>query len=48
VIAATCISTAGEFSGLDERWVPSAGAIRDVQKLVRIYAERGLGIVAWA
>jgi len=47
-LAACDPESAKEFSGLDERWVPSPGEIRDLQTLFRICAERGPGIIAWA
>jgi len=40
--------TAREQLDLDGDFVPSPGEIRDLQKLFRICAERGLGIIAWA
>ena len=33
---------------LDSDFVPSPGEVRDLQKLFRICADRGLGIIAWA
>jgi hypothetical protein len=40
--------TARERLGLDEDFVPSPGEIRDLQKLFRICADRGLGIIGWS
>ncbi len=40
--------TVCERLDLDEYSTPSPGEIRDLQKLFRICADRGLGIIAWA
>jgi hypothetical protein len=40
--------TARDRLNLDQDFVPSPGEIRDLQKLFRICAERGLGIIAWS
>ncbi|MEZ5124624.1 MAG: hypothetical protein R2826_00045 [Thermoleophilia bacterium] len=40
--------TVGEDFDLGERWTPSPGEIRDLRRLFRICAERGLGLIAWA
>jgi hypothetical protein len=40
--------TIGEQLGLSEYFTPSPGEVRNLQKLFRLCAERGLGIVAWA
>lgn len=40
--------TAREQLDLDKDFTPSPGEIRDLQKLFRICARRGLGIIAWA
>ena len=47
-LAACDPDTARERLDLDEDFVPSPSEIRDLQKLFRICAERGLGIIAWA
>jgi hypothetical protein len=39
---------AREQLDLDEDFVPSPGEIRYLQRLFRLCAERGLGIIAWA
>jgi hypothetical protein len=39
---------ARERLNLDADFVPSPGEIRGLQKLFRICADRGLGIIAWA
>lgn len=40
--------TIGERLDLDADCVPSPGEIRDLQKLFRLCADRGLGIIAWS
>ena len=47
-LAACNPDTAREQFDVDEDFVPSPGEIRDLQKLFRICADRGLGIIAWA
>jgi len=47
-LAACDPDTARERLDLDEDFVPSPGEIRDLQKLFRVCADRGLGIIAWA
>ncbi len=46
-LAACDAGTARERLDLDADFVPSPGEIRDLQKLFRICADRGLGIMAW-
>ena len=40
--------TIGEQLGLGEYFTPSPSEVRNLQKLFRLCAERGLGIIAWA
>ena len=40
--------TIGEQLALSEYFTPSPGEVRNLQKLFRLCAERGLGIIAWA
>jgi len=40
--------TVGEQLDLDGDFVPSPGEIRQLRKLFRICADRGLGLIAWA
>jgi len=40
--------TIGEQLDLGEYFTPSPGEVRNLQKLFRLCAERGLGITAWA
>jgi len=47
-LAACDPDTVGEQLDLDADFVPSPGEIRDLQKLFRICADRGLGITAWS
>ena len=47
-LAACDPDTARERVDLDEDFVPSPGEIRDLQKLFRVCADRGLGIIAWS
>ena len=47
-LAACDPDTARGQLDLDEDFVPSPGEIRDLQKLFRICADRGLGIIAWS
>lgn len=47
-LAACDPDTARERLDLDEDFVPSPGEIGNLQKLFRICANRGLGIIAWA
>jgi len=47
-LAACDPDTARERLDLDEDFVPSPGEIRDLQKLFRVCADRGLGIIAWS
>ena len=47
-LAACDPDTVRERLDLDEDFVPAPGEIRDLQRLFRICADRGLGIIAWA
>lgn len=47
-LAACDADTVGEGLGIYEDFVPSPGEIRDLQRLFRLCADRGLGIIAWA
>ena len=40
--------TIGEQLDLSEYFTPSPGEVRNLQKLFRLCAQRGLGIIAWA
>ena len=37
----------GERLGLGERFTPNPGEIRDLTRLFRLCADRGLGLIAW-
>jgi hypothetical protein len=39
--------TVGERLDLGERFTPSPGEIRDLTRLLRLCADRGLGLIAW-
>lgn len=41
-------ATARERLSLDPDFVPSPGEISDLQKLFRVCADRGLGIIGWS
>jgi hypothetical protein len=47
-LAACDPDTIGEQLDLGERSTPSPSEIRDLQKLFRLCADRGLGIIAWS